>query len=271
MESRSVVVIGAGGIGAAAAVRLGPGRRLVLADHAADVVDVVCADLDERGYRVEGHVVDVSDRTSVAKLAAVAAGHLDAVVHAAGVSPEMGATVDEICRIDLLGTVHVIEEFLPAVGPGTAMVCVSSLSGHLAPLSPALERHFAMAPADQLLDHDELDLSTVEPMAAYAIAKRANHLRVQAAAHDYGSRGARINTVSPGVIATAMGRRSLDGPSGPVVRQLLDLAGARRAGTPEDVAAVIEFLVGPGAAYITGADLLVDGGTFAAQRWQAGV
>jgi NAD(P)-dependent dehydrogenase (short-subunit alcohol dehydrogenase family) len=99
------------------------------------------------------------------------------------------------------------------------------------------------------------------------VAKRGNQLRVQAAAHAWGGKGARLNTISPGVISTPMGAQELQGPMGAHIQSMVDLCGARRLGTPDDIAAAAAFLAGPDSSFITGNDVLVDGGVISAQRW----
>jgi NAD(P)-dependent dehydrogenase (short-subunit alcohol dehydrogenase family) len=104
----------------------------------------------------------------------------------------------------------------------------------------------------------------MDPGSAYGIAKRANHVRVAAASVAWGRRGGRVVSISPGIVATPMGEAELAGPFGDVMRSMIDGSGTRRIGTPDDIAAAVEFLVSPAASFITGTDLLVDGGVVAA-------
>ena len=150
------------------------------------------------------------------------------------------------------------------IEPGGAAVVIASMAGHMQPaLDPAVERQLATAPTDELLGLEACSKITDSRMA-YPFAKRANQIRVAAAAGSWGERGARINSISPGVISTAMGRLELSSESGALMRAMVDNSGLRRLGTPEDIAAATEFLLGPSAAFITGTDLLVDGGVVAA-------
>jgi NAD(P)-dependent dehydrogenase (short-subunit alcohol dehydrogenase family) len=121
----------------------------------------------------------------------------------------------------------------------------------------------ASTPAEELLALEACSGITDSRMA-YPFAKRANQIRVAAAAVAWGERGARINSISPGVISTAMGRLELGSQSGALMRAMVDNSGLRRLGTPEDIAAATEFLLGPSAGFVTGTDLLVDGGVVAA-------
>ncbi|MFH9006111.1 SDR family oxidoreductase [Streptomyces afghaniensis] len=267
MENRTddrgdvVVVTGAGGMGAAVARRLGSGRRLILADHARERLDQVVADLGTEGYAVQGVPTDVSDRASVERLARTAAeqGRITTVVHTAGVAAAT-ASVGRILDVDLLGTVYVIEAFEKVAVRGTSLVCVASLAGHMASIDDEDETALATAPAEELLGLKAVTALGDDPTAAYILAKRANHVRVQAAALAWNRLGARVNTISPGVVATAMAKAEADSDAGGHMLAMLDACGAGRPGTPGEIADAVAFLTGPEARYITGSDLLVDGG-----------
>jgi NAD(P)-dependent dehydrogenase (short-subunit alcohol dehydrogenase family) len=129
-----------------------------------------------------------------------------------------------------------------------------------------LEQYLATASADELLAHPGVD-PQAHPGIAYTLAKRGNQLRVQAAAHAWGGKGARINTISPGVISTPIGQQELQGEAGTHIQSMVERSGARRAGSPDDIAAAAAFLTGPDSTFITGNDLLVDGGVISTQRW----
>jgi NAD(P)-dependent dehydrogenase (short-subunit alcohol dehydrogenase family) len=168
--------------------------------------------------------------------------------------------------VDLLGTAFVIGAFFAAIEAGGSLICISSMSGHMGTLSPELERHLALAPVEKLLEHAEIDPDLPDGMA-YMIAKRGNILRVQAAASSWGSKGARINSISPGLIISRMGNAELEGPTGDFIRPLTKVSGARRFGTAADIANTALFLSGPDSSFITGNDFLVDGGVTSAFRW----
>lgn len=270
MQSNVVVVIGAGGMGQAIARRQGAGSTLLVADFDEGLLDTVAEDLRGHGHRVHTKPVDVSSRPSVASLAdaAAALGPVHQVVHTAGLSPAQ-APAAAILAVDLLGTALVLEEFARVVAPGGAGVVIASMAGHMvAPsaLTPEQEQALAHTPADDLLALPFLDAGTLGPQGAYPLSKYANRLRVQAASTGWGARGARVNSISPGVISTPMGRQELDGESGRYMRAMVEASGTGRLGTADDIAAAAAFLLGPDASFVTGNDLLVDGGVIAALR-----
>jgi NAD(P)-dependent dehydrogenase (short-subunit alcohol dehydrogenase family) len=265
VSSEVLVVIGSGGMGVSVARRVGAGRVIVLADVDRACLDAAATALSSDGHQVLTREVDVTVRDSVAALAEMAegTGRVTAVVHTAGLSPQQ-ASAAAILAVDLLGVANIIDEFGRVIEPGGAAVVIASMAAHLQPaLDPAVERQLATTPTDDLLGLDMCS-SITDSRVAYPFAKRANQIRVAAAAGAWGERGARINCISPGVISTAMGRLELSGESGKLMQTMIDNAGLRRVGTPEDIAAAAEFLLGPASAFITGTDLLVDGGVIAA-------
>lgn len=263
-----VVVTGAGGMGIAVARRLGPGRQLVLADRAEDLLERVATTLRGEGHWVQTVPTDVSRQADVERLASTAAdlGKLVAVVHTAGVSP-VQASADRVVAVDVLGTAYLLDAFLERATPGLVVVCIASMAGAMVPQPPEVERALALTPTAELAGLPVLDPTGLVPELAYPLAKRANQLRVEAVATAYGRRGARVVSLSPGVISTPMGQAELDGSSGEVMRGLVDASGTGRLGTPDDIAGVVAFLVSPAASFITGTDVLVDGGAVAAMRW----
>jgi NAD(P)-dependent dehydrogenase (short-subunit alcohol dehydrogenase family) len=270
MTSRSsnnevLVVIGVGGMGLSVARRVGAGRTIVLADINEAGLETAADALTSDGHRVLTREVDVTSRGSVAAVAEMAegAGRVAAVVHTAGLSPQQ-ASAEAVLAVDLLGVALTIDEFGRVIEPGGAGVVIASMAAHMQPaLEPEVERQLATTPTDELLGLEACS-SINHSGLAYAFAKRANQIRIAAAARVWGERGARINCISPGVISTAMGRSEMSGESGRFMQALVDNAGLRRVGTPEDIAAATEFLLGQAAGYITGIDLLVDGGVVAA-------
>ena len=212
-------------------------------------------------------IVDVSSRESVRALVqtATALGEVTGVIHAAGVSPTQAAPAT-ILAVDLYVTALVLEEFGNVIARGGAGVVISSMSGHrLAPLTTEQNSALATTPADELLALPMLQPDQVaESLHAYQISKRGNALRVMAEAVRWGKRGARVNTISPGIIFTPLAKDELTGPRGAGYQRMLDLSPVGRGGTPDEVGTVGALLMGPDGAFITGSDFLMDGGVSAA-------
>jgi NAD(P)-dependent dehydrogenase (short-subunit alcohol dehydrogenase family) len=260
-----VVVTGAGGMGEAIARRLASGRTVVLADFSDEQLARTGAQLEALGHTVHTVRTDVSSAAAVDALAGTAAqlGPIRAVVHTAGVSP-VQASAEQIVAVDVLGTAHVLDAFEAHVEPGTVAVCIASMAGTMMPVDAETARLFATTPTSELAALPMLDPNTIDPGIAYALAKRANQVRVEAASIAWGRRGGRVVSISPGVIATPMGRQELEGPFGEAMQTMVDASATGRLGTADDIAAVVEFLVSPAASFITGTDVLVDGGVVAA-------
>lgn len=261
--SEIVVVIGAGSIGQAIARRIGSGKHIVLADVREQNAQAAAQVLADAGFDVSTAVVDVSSRASVHALAAAAAarGDVTGVVHAAGVSASQ-ASIEQILHVDLYGTAVVLEEFGQVIATGGAGVVISSQSGHRLP-ALTLEQDAALAttPADELLDLPMLQPDRLDDgLHAYQVSKRANVLRVRAEAVRWGQRGARVNAISPGIIITPLARDELAGANGAGYRRMIELSPAGRAGTPDEVGNVAELLMTHRGAFITGSDILMDGG-----------
>jgi NAD(P)-dependent dehydrogenase (short-subunit alcohol dehydrogenase family) len=269
MTEQVVVVIGVGGMGEAIARRQGPGRKLLVADFNEETLESLASSLKSDGYDVSAHHVDVGSPESVHALAqaAVSAGAVTQLVHTAGLSPTQ-ASAEAILRVDLFGVAAVLEAFGEVIAPDGAGVVIASMAGHMmGDLSPDQQKDLATASLDRLLALPYLQPDHVsEPGHAYAVAKYANRLRVMAESVRWGKRGARLNSISPGVIATPMGREELGGDSGQVMRAMVDASGTARLGTPFDIANAVAFLLGPESTFITGTDVLVDGGVVAAIR-----
>jgi NAD(P)-dependent dehydrogenase (short-subunit alcohol dehydrogenase family) len=256
-------------MGQAIARRQGPGKTVLLADFNQQTLELVAASMTSDGHAVHTLHVDVSSPDSVDCLARRAAelGSVTQLVHTAGLSPAQ-ASADAVLRVDLLGVALVLDAFAKIVAPGGAGVVVASMAGYLFPAFTAEQvRALAHTPAPELLTLPHVNPATVTDSAlAYGLAKRANHIRVQAASMDWGRRGARVNSISPGCIATPMGHLELASPIGDGIRHMVAASATGRLGTPDEIASAAAFLLGPEAAFITGIDLLVDGGVVAALR-----
>lgn len=262
-----IVVVGAGSIGQAIARRVSAGKQVVLADLRPENAAAAAKVMSDAGFDVSTATVGVASRPSVHALveAATAKGAIAGLIHAAGVSPTQ-ATPATILKVDLYGTALVLEEFGNVIAPGGAGVVIASQSGHRLPgLTVEENRLLATTPVDELLALPMLQSDRVsDPLRAYQISKRGNSLRVMAEAVRWGKRGARVNTISPGIVITPLAKDELSGPRGPGYQRMIDLCPAGRAGTPDEIGSVGALLMGPEGTFITGSDFLMDGGVTSA-------
>ncbi len=261
-----IVVIGAGSIGQAIARRVGAGKHILLADLRSENAEAAAKVLSEAGFEVSTAAVDISSRESVSSLVdtATAIGSIHGLIHAAGVSPSQ-ASPETILKVDLYGTALVLELFGNVIAENGSGVVIASQSGHrLAPLSIEQNKALATTPAEHLLQIDFLRSDQVkDSLHAYQLSKRGNSLRVMAEAVRWGKRGARLNTISPGIIITPLAKDELSGPRGEIYRRMINLSAAGRAGTADEVGNVAALLMGSDGAFITGSDFLIDGGVTA--------
>lgn len=268
--SSVVVVIGPGSIGQAIARRVSVGKCVLVADLRQENADAAAEVLSNAGYEVSTTTVDVSSRESVHALVqtATAYGDVTGVIHAAGVSPSQ-ASPETILSVDLYGTAVVLEEFGSVIASGGAGVVIASQSGHrLGALTAEEDQALATTPAEELLALPMLQPDQVrDSLHAYQLSKRGNSLRVMAEALRWGKRGARVNTISPGIIITPLAKDELSGPRGEGYRRMIELCPVGRAGTPDEVGTVGALLMGAEGAFITGSDFLMDGGVTAAYRF----
>jgi len=262
-----IVVIGAGSIGQAIARRVGTGKHILLADLRSENSEAAAKVLSEAGFEVSTAVVDVSSRESVRALVETAQsiGAITGLIHAAGVSPSQ-ASPSTILKVDLYGTAIVLEEFGNAVESGGSGVVIASQSGHRLPsLTTEEDKALATTASEELLSLSMLQPDKIkDSLHAYQISKRGNSLRVMAEAVRWGKRGARINTISPGIIITPLAKDELSGPRGDGYRRMIEASAVGRAGTPDEVGTVGALLMGSDGAFITGSDFLMDGGVTAA-------
>lgn len=272
MSKSVLVVIGVGGMGEAIARRLGTGRPVVLADFDVDRLESLAESLRHSGYDVHTQQVDVSDRESLSRLAdfSLGLGSITALVHTAGLSPAQ-APAARIIEVDLVGTALSLDVFGSVIEEGGAGVYIASVAGHIlgAAVDEEAAKILATAPIDELSAAKILDITGLPDdltrALTYGYCKRGNQLRVQYAAPAWARRGARVNCISPGVIATAMGWAEFNASfAHQAYEAMVNQSAAGRFGTAEDVAAAAEFLLDPvKAGFITGTDLLVDGGVVA--------
>lgn len=266
MDSKVMILTGVGQIGMAIVRRMGYGMKIVVGDRRRDNAQAVAGTLNSAGYDALPVEMDLSDRASVTALIDTARGLGDIamLVNAAGVSPSQ-ASVETILRVDLYGTAMLLDEVGKVIMPGGTGLTVSSQSGHRLPaLGAETDRLLATTPVERLLDLDVLQPCNIrDTLHAYQLAKRCNVLRVMAEAVKWGRRGARINSVSPGIIVTPLALDEFNGPRGDFYKDMFAHCPAGRPGTADEVANVAELLMSDRGAFITGADFLVDGGATA--------
>ena len=261
-----IVVVGAGSIGQAIARRVSAGKKVLLADLRPENADAAAKTLADAGFEVATATVDISSRQSVDDLVrqATGMGDVTGLIQGAGVSPSQ-APIDVILAVDLYGTALLLDLFGAVMARGGSGVVISSQSGHrLGPLSTEQSNALATTPVEELLSLPFLRPGEVkDTLHAYQLSKRGNVLRVMAEAVRWGERGARVNSISPGIIITPLANDELRGPRGEGYRKMIESSVAKRAGTPDEVGSVAALLMGPDGAFITGSDILMDGGVTA--------
>ncbi|WP_407381345.1 SDR family oxidoreductase [Methanobrevibacter sp.] len=261
-----IALLGAGSMGTAIVKRIGAGKIIFLGDISEDNLESRAKELRYEGYIVETQIVDAMDKSSVEAFAkkATEMGTLKHFINTAGASPNQ-ASPEHIINLDLVATSETIDVFADYIAEGGSGLIISSQTGYMMNIPPEVENEIAMAPTDELKDIDFIkNDAMVNSGIAYIVAKRANHLRVRtAAATTWGDRRARINTISPGIIVTPLAYDEFEA-AGEGYQEMINSSPARRVGTPEEIARAAEFLLSDQASFITGIDLLIDGGVIAA-------
>lgn len=261
-----MILTGAGQIGMAIARRMGAGKRIVIGDKKPENTEAVVRVLNEAGFDALPLEMDLSSRDSILNMIAEAQkqGEIKMLVNAAGVSPSQ-APIETILKVDLYGTAVLLEEVGKVIKEGGVGVTISSQSGYRMPaLTPEADEQLAMTPTEELLNLGVLQLENIkDTLHAYQLSKRCNVKRVMAEAVKWGQRGARINSISPGIIVTPLALDEFKGPRGEFYKNMFARCPAGRSGTADEVANVAELLMSDKGAFITGADFLVDGGATA--------
>ncbi|MBD5559662.1 MAG: SDR family oxidoreductase [Clostridia bacterium] len=266
MEQEVMILTGAGQIGTAIARRLGYGKKIVLGDKKLENAEQAAKIMRDAGFDVCPMEMDLSSRESIRKLISKAQefGPITMLVNAAGVSPSQ-APIEAILSVDLYGTAVLLEEVGKVIAPGGTGVTISSQSGHRMPQLTAEEDELlACTPPDELLELPLLQPQNLrDTLHAYQMAKHCNEKRVMAESVKWGERGARINSISPGIIVTPLAVDEFNGPRGDFYKNMFAKSPAGRPGTADEVANVAELLMSDRGAFITGADFLIDGGATA--------
>lgn len=262
-----ILLTGAGQIGLAIARRMGHGKKIVVSDKNINNAQTVTKIMAEAGFDAVAVEADISSRKSILNMIAAAQkyGEIAMLINAAGVSPSQ-ASVETILKVDLYGTAVLLEEVGKVIKAGGTGVTISSQSGHrMVALGAETDEQLAVTPAEELLQLEVLKPANIkDTLHAYQMAKRCNVKRVMAEAIKWGVKGARINSISPGIIVTPLALDEFNGPRGEFYKNMFAKCPAGRPGTADEVANVAELLLSQQGAFITGADFLIDGGATAA-------
>lgn len=261
-----MILTGAGQIGMAIARRMGYGKKIVIGDKKPENAQAIAKIMTEAGFDAEAMEMDLSSRESIKNLIAKAQeyGDITMLVNAAGVSPSQ-APIEAILKVDLYGTAVLLEEVGKVIKEGGVGVTISSQSGHRMPaLTPEEDEQLACTPTEELLNLEILQPENIkDTLHAYQMAKRCNEKRVMAESVKWGEKGARVNSISPGIIVTPLAIDEFNGPRGDFYKNMFAKCPAGRPGTADEVANVAELLMSDKGAFITGSDFLIDGGATA--------
>ena len=268
-ESKEVIaLLGAGSMGTAIVRRIAAGRKILLGDISETNLERVSHDYRYSGYDVETMIVNALEKDSVEAFAEKAAslGNVMYFIDTAGASPHQ-TDPEHILNLDMIGTGYALDAFGMVMAQGGAGLVISSQTGYMYPIPYEIEQELLNTPTEKLMDVPFIkDVAMQNSGLAYMIAKRVNHLQAQkAAATTWKERRARINTISPGVIVTPLAYDEF-AAAGEGYQQMIDASAAERTGTSDEIAEAGAFLLGEHAGFITGTDLLIDGGVIAAIR-----
>lgn len=261
-----MILTGAGQIGMAIARRMGYGMKIVIGDKKPENAQAIARTMNDAGFDAVPMEMDLSSRTSIRNIITEAQkyGEINMLVNAAGVSPSQ-ASVEAILKVDLYGIAVLLEEIGTVIAPGGVGVTISSQSGRrMKQLTPEEDEQLACTPTEELLKLPLLQPKNIrDTLHAYQLAKRCNEKRVMAESVKWGAKGARINSISPGIIVTPLAIDEFNGSRGDFYKNMFARCPTGRPGTADEVANVAELLMGSKGAFITGADFLIDGGATA--------
>ena len=270
----TVITGGAGGMGTATAAVVGRDHAVVLADVRAERLDAAVATLKDRGISATGVPADVTDPDAVGAVFDTASGlgELASVIHTAGVSPSMG-DADYVMRTNAVGTATVGERFHASAPPGAALVNVASMAAYLLPAEMIPAQHFPVALSDPAAFLEKMRPAweslpeEFRSGIAYGVSKSFVRWYSSAQAERFTAKGLRVLSISPGSTDTEMGRLEENAGAGAMDAD----AAVPRWGTPEEMAELLAFCAGDKAGYLTGTDILNDGGVVASVTERARV
>lgn len=261
-----VIVTGAGQISMAIARRVGYGKTIIMGDKNIDNAKSIANTMNNAGYEVIPFMMDISSRKSILTIIEEAKkyGEITMLINGAGVSPSQ-ASIETILKVDLYGTAVLLEEVGKVIKEGGVGVTISSQSGYRMPaLTIEVDEQLACTPTKELLNLEVLQPENIkDTLHAYQLAKRCNGKRVMYEAVQWGKKGARINAISPGIIVTPLAIDEFNGPRGEFYKNMFANSPAKRPGTADEVANLAELLMSDKGAFITGSDILIDGGATA--------
>ncbi|RHS95681.1 SDR family oxidoreductase [Erysipelatoclostridium sp. AM42-17] len=261
-----MLVTGAGQISMAIARRIGYGKKIVLGDKNIHNARTIAETMNNAGFDVEPFEMDLSSRSSILEMIEFARsfGDIAYLINGAGVSPSQ-APIEAILKVDLYGTAVLLEEVGKVIKEGGVGVTISSQSGHrMKQLTSQEDELLATTPTEELLNLDMLQVENIhDTLHAYQLAKRCNEKRVMFESVRWGQKGARINSISPGIIVTPLAVDEFNGPRGDFYKNMFAKCPAGRPGTADEVANVAELIMSDKGAFITGSDFLIDGGATA--------
>ena len=261
-----VILVGAGQIGMAIDRRIGNDKKIVIGDKNLNNANTVSNIMKNTGFDTFAFQMDISSKKSILDflIEAQKYGEISMLINSAGVSPSQ-ASIEDILRVDLYGTAVLLEEVGKIIKKGGVGVTISSQSGHRMPaLDLEVDYELAMTPAEKLLSLEVLQPKNIkDTLHAYQIAKRCNVKRVMSEAVKWGKKGARINSISPGIIVTPLAIDEFNGIRGDFYKNMFAKSPVGRPGTADEVANIAQLLMSTQGAFITGADFLIDGGATA--------
>jgi len=262
-----IALLGAGSMGTAIVRRIAAGRKILLGDISEKNLERVSNELTYSGYDVEACVVNALEKESVEAFAKKAAslGPVKYFIDTAGASPSQ-AKPEHILKLDMVGTGYAVDAFGGVMAEGGAGLIISSQTGYMLPIPNDVEMEILRTPTEKLMEVPFIVENATRSGTAYMIAKRVNHLQAQkAAATTWKARRARINTISPGIIVTPLAYDEFKA-AGDNYQQMIDASAAMRTASSDEIAEAGAFLLGEHASFITGTDLLIDGGVIASIR-----
>lgn len=268
MKQICIVTGGGSGMGLASAKLLGKDHKIILVGRTPKKLDNAIAELQALGIEAEAFPGDVGKRESIQALVehATSQGYVKTVLHAAGMSPHM-ASGEAIFTANAIGTIHVNEEFSKVMDQGGCIINIASMAAYMTPEEQIPTALYPLSLTDpqeflkEVLEILQKVAEEMRPSVAYVFSKHFARWYTQYSAFMYGKRGIRVISVSPGTFETPMGEIE-----GEQASDLAEMGALGRTGKPEEIANLIAFLASEKASYLTGTDILCDGGTVAAIR-----